>query len=183
MNQRNRESKYPHQGYQTEWLMMPACPSLMHSLNAGNVEGTDSSKTDVWCLFMDFCFMFAKWLVFWSDYGDMPGCSTRMPWRHWIGRVENWNFPRQAGWSRLVSPHWLQLPNKKSVLTMNQRNRESKYPHQGYQTEWLMMPACPSLCSLNAGNIEGTDSSETDIWCLYRDFCWSGYIYYFKKQC
>ena len=68
MNWHNRESKYRHQGYQTEWLMIPACPSLMRSLNAGNIEGTDSSKTDVWCLYMDFCFIFAKWLVFWSDY-------------------------------------------------------------------------------------------------------------------
>ena len=42
-----------------EWLMIPACPSLMCSFNRGAIEGANSSKKIVWC------FMFAKWLVLW----------------------------------------------------------------------------------------------------------------------
>ena len=44
-----------------EWSMTPVCPSLMCSFNRGNIEGTNSSKICVWCLWV--CFMFVKWLV------------------------------------------------------------------------------------------------------------------------
>ena len=37
---------------------------LMRSLNRGNIEQTNSLKIDVWFLDMDFCFTFAKWLIF-----------------------------------------------------------------------------------------------------------------------
>ena len=39
----------------------------MRSLNRGNIEGTNGLKIDVWCLYMDLCFTFVKWLVFWID--------------------------------------------------------------------------------------------------------------------
>ena len=42
-------------------------PSLMRSLNGGNIQGTKLFKIDVWRLYMDFCFTFAKWLIFWID--------------------------------------------------------------------------------------------------------------------
>ena len=36
----------------------------MRSLNRGNIEGANGLKIDVSCLYMDFCFTFAKWLGF-----------------------------------------------------------------------------------------------------------------------
>ena len=41
----------------TEWSTVPACPSLMSSFKWGNIEGTNSSVSDV-CVYV--CFMFAK---------------------------------------------------------------------------------------------------------------------------
>ena len=33
----------------------------------GNIEGTNGLKIYVWCLYMDYCFTFAKGLVFWIE--------------------------------------------------------------------------------------------------------------------
>ena len=41
--------------------------ALYTSLNRGNIERTNSLKIDVWFLYMDFCFTFVKWLVFWIN--------------------------------------------------------------------------------------------------------------------
>lgn len=32
-----------------EWLLIPACPSLIRILNSGSIEGTNTSKMCVWC--------------------------------------------------------------------------------------------------------------------------------------
>ena len=32
-----------------EWLLIPACPSLIRILNSGSIEGTNSSELCVWC--------------------------------------------------------------------------------------------------------------------------------------
>ena len=36
----------------TEWSTIPSCPSLMCSFNRGNIEGTNSLKICVWCLYL-----------------------------------------------------------------------------------------------------------------------------------
>ena len=41
----------------TEWVTIPACPSLICFTNEGSIEGTNSWKICVWCLCM-FCFVF-----------------------------------------------------------------------------------------------------------------------------
>ena len=48
---------------QMEWTIISACPSLMHSLNRGNIEGTDSLKIYVCFICMDFCSTFGKWFL------------------------------------------------------------------------------------------------------------------------
>ena len=37
-----------------EGLLIPACPSLIHVLNSGSIEGTNSSEMCIWCSCMSY---------------------------------------------------------------------------------------------------------------------------------
>ena len=69
---------------------MPACPSLMCSFNRGNIEGTNSSKICVWCLYMYvlclrsdcFCRLTCRLIYKWEEFRNVYLLMTRV-WLSW----------------------------------------------------------------------------------------------------